>query len=228
MTQQQPSRRLGSGRYSEHMAKVLATLLISALLASACLAQVVTPRGSFAAIYEAPDPTSPFVAEVEPTGRWRLQFTGAKIAARLPKESSEFEFAFLLPARDNGKALLARVHIPGKKDQGWVEPAKVEVSPAPFWKIPTNTRLFTPMRARHLPPLRVAPLPAGLQNCPCSYLLLVDTEGKVASLHPLEDSTDPGLEAALKQFQFAPTVVEGEPTHLLLAIRVEPRPRTRR
>ena len=228
MTQQQPARRLGSGRYSEHMAKVLATSLISALLASACLAQVVTPRGSFAAIYKAPDPASPFVAEVEPSGRWRLQFTGAKIAARLPKESSEFEFAFLLPARDTGKALLARVHIPGKKDQGWVEPAKVEVSPAPFWKIPANTLLFAPMRARHLPPLRVAPLPAGLQNLPCSYLLLVDTEGKVASLRALEGATDPALESALRQFQFAPMVVDGEPTHVLLAIRVGPRSRTRR
>ena len=216
------------GRYCEHMTKALATPLLSALLASVCLAQVVTPRGHFAAIYEAPDPISPMVAEVEPTGRWRLQFTGAKIAARLPKESSAFQFTFLLPARDTGRALLARVHIPGKKDQGWVESAKVEVSPARFWKIPTDTPLFVPMRARHLPPLRVAPLPTGLQNRPCSYLLLVDTEGKVASLRPLEDSTDSSLEAALRQFQFAPAVVDGEPTHVLLAIRVEPRSRMRR
>ena len=208
--------------------KALATPLLSALLASASLAQVVTPRGRFAAIYEAPDPISPIVAEVGRTGRWRLQFTGAKIAARLPKESSSFLFAFLLPARDTGKALLARVHIPGKKNQGWVEVEKVEISPERFWKIPADTLLFVPMRARHLPPLRVALLPAGLRNRSCSYLLLVDTEGKVASLRPLEDVTDPALEAALQQFQFAPTVVEGEPTHVLLAIRAEPRPRTRR
>jgi hypothetical protein len=80
-----------------------------------------------------------------------------------------------------------------------------------------------PMRIRHLPPIRVASLPASLRIKPCSYLLLVDREGRVAGLRPLKDTTEPELEAALRQFRFAPVRMEGEPVHVLLALRATPK-----
>lgn len=167
---------------------------------------------------------SAIVAEVEPNGRWRLEFTGAEIPARLPGEPGALVLKFLLPARDTGLAVLARVRGPGKGNQGWVEAEKVEISPDPGWKIPIHTPLFVPMKARQVPPLRVAPLNAGLEPRRWSYLLLVDPEGKVAGVRPLESAADAALEAALQQFRFAPLRVEGEPIHVLLAIRAEPRP----
>lgn len=167
---------------------------------------------------------SAIVGEVESNGRWRLEFTGAEIPARLPGESAALVLKFLLPARDTGLAVLARVRGPGKGNQGWVEAEKVEVSPDRGWKIPIHTLLFVPMKARQVPPLRAAPLSAGLESRRWSYLLLVDPEGKVAGVRPLESAADAALEAALQQFRFAPMRVEGEPVHVLLAIRAEPRP----
>lgn len=197
---------------------------MNAVLACTAAAQVATPRGKVAAVYKQADMDSYIVAEVEPNGRWRLEFTGAEIAARLPGESPALLLKFLLPARDTGLALMARVRGPGKNNDGWVEAEKVEISPDPAWKIPSHTPLFVPMKARQLPPLRAAPPAATSPTKPCSYLLLVDPEGKVAGLRPLESPTDPALEGALRQFRFAPVRVEGEPTHVLLAIRAEPRP----
>ena len=193
------------------------------LLTALCFplaAQVITPRGKDAAVYRDPDIDSPIVGEVEADGRWRIEFGAAEVTARLPAEWPGVEFRFLLPARDTGPALMLEVRGPGRGNQGWVTPERVEISPAPYWKIPTDTLLFVPMRIRHLPPIRAASLPAGLRVKPCSYLLLVDREGRVAGLRPLRENTEPELEAALRQFRFAPVRMEGEPVHVLLALRI--------
>lgn len=203
---------------------VLCASAVNLFLITSTSAQIVTPRGKVAVIYREPNVESSIVAEVEPNGRWRLEFTGAEIPARLPSESSSLALKFLLPARDTGLAVLARVRGPGKGNEGWVEVEKVEVSPDPAWKIPADTLLFVPMKARQVPPLRVAPLGASIAARRCSYLLLVDPEGKVAGVRPLESAKDPALESALHLFRFAPMRVEGEPVHVLLAIRAEPRP----
>jgi len=209
-----------------HGKPVACCLLLAAyclLLTAFCFplaAQIITPRGKDAAVYRDPDIASPIIGEVEANGRWRIEFGAAEVIARLPAESPAVELRFLLPARDTGAAVMFQVRGPGRGTEGWVIPEKVEVSPAPFWKIPSDTLLFVPVRIRHLPPIRAASLPAGLRIKPCSYLLLVDREGKVAGLRPLRETTEPELEAALRQFRFAPVRLEGEPIHVLLALRI--------
>lgn len=204
---------------------ILASVLLACLsLVPARLlpAQVVTPRGNDAAVHEQPDLESNIVSEVEPDGRWRLDFAGSEILARLPAETPGIVFKFLLPGRDSGVALMARVRVPGKRTQGWVEPEKLDISPEAFWKIPRDTRVFAPMTRHQVPPLHAAPVPAGLTTKKCSYLLLVDPSGKVAGLKLLDGDANPALEGALKNFRFAPIRLEGEPIHLLLAIQAEP------
>jgi len=195
--------------------------LFSILLAASAAAQVVTPRGKVAAVYKDPGLESFIVSEVEANGRWRLDFSAAEIPARLPDESSPSALVrFLLPARDNGVSVLARVRGPGKKNEGWVDPEKIDISADPAWKIPSSTLLFVPMKARQVPPLRAAALPAGAGSKPVSFLLLVDLDGKVAGVRPLDASADPETENALRQFRFAPMRLEGEPVYVLLAVRV--------
>lgn len=197
-------------------------LAASCLLPSTAAAQVVTPRGKDAAVYQDAGIESPIVAQVEADARWRLEFTAAEIPARLPSDTP-LTFRFLLPARDTGMAVMARVRGPGKRNEGWVEPEKVKILPDPFWKLPPDAPLYVPMRARQVPPIRSAKVPAGFRATACSYLLLLDSEGRVAGLRPLSAATDPALEEVLRQFRFAPVRVEGEAMHLLVALRAEPR-----
>lgn len=206
------------------------------LLLTPAFSQIVTPRGKMAAVYQQADIESTIISEVEPDGRWRLDFTGAEIPGRLPDESAAYTLRFLLPGRDTGFVLLARVKGPGRRNEGWVNPETVEISPDPAWKIPPDTLMFVPMKARHIPPLKAASLPAGVPAKSASYLLLVDPEGKVLkvrsldvsdpAIHPNAQNTragDPVMDDAMKQFRFAPVRVEGDPVHLLMAIRIEPK-----
>ena len=215
-------------------ARLLADMLLSALLmAGVACAQVITPRRKVAAVYKEPDLESIIISEVEPNGRWRLDFSGAEIATRLPDEAAGGpEIKFLLPGRDNGSALMAHVRGPGKKNDGWVDPEKIEISPDAAWKIPTTSVLFVPLRARQIPPLRAGSLPAALPaaSLPAgSWMLLVDPEGRVAGVRPVADPAPAAavpaadaatIEAALRQFRFAPMRFEGEPVHVLLAVRL--------
>ncbi len=211
----------------------LVALALPAVLAGPAAAQIVTPRGRVAAVYKQHDMESSIVAEVEPNGRWRLDFSGAEVPVRLPEESAAatrsersgqpVAMKVLLPARDNGFSVLARVKGPGKKNEGWVDPEKVEISPDPAWKIPAATLLFVPMKVRQVPPVKAAAIPVAAQGKSGAYLLLIDPEGKVAGVRPLEGAAEPALENALLQFRFVPMRFEGEPVHVLLAVRVESR-----
>jgi hypothetical protein len=200
---------------------VLAGVLLAAPLV---FAQVLTPRGDDAAVYETPNMAElRIIAQVRPDGKWRLEFTGSQAAIRLPSESDAVSLTFLLPARDTGLAVLARARGPGKNNQGWVEVSRIEVSPEAEWKLPRNTVLFVPMTPRQVPRFRAAGLPPNLRVKPCSYLVMIDPEGKVLALRLLEGAPSSPFEAALSEFRFVPVRVEGESAHVLVAIRAEPR-----
>lgn len=188
----------------------------------AACAQVVTPRMKMVPIYRHADMDSGIVAEVEPDGRWRLDFSGAEAAARLPAETPGLGLTFLLPARDDGFAVMARVRGRGRKNLGWVEADKVDISLDLAWKLPTSTLVFVPMKARQIPPLRSLPEAKDLAAHRGSYLLLVDPEGGVVAVRPLEGAGDQAVEAAVRRFRFAPIRVEGESVHVLLALRLQP------
>jgi len=200
-------------------------LLALQVFPPAAAGQVVTPKGRVAPVYRADRVDSGMIAQVEADGRWRLDFHGAEVAAPLPG-LSRADVRYLLPARDNGRSLLARVQGPGRNDNGWIEPASLEISPERFWKIPRASLLFVPMRERQVPPL----VSASLEVAPKagrSYLLLIDPDGRVIDVAPLVDyhekketEPDPAIEAALKQWQFTPSLLEGEPVHMVLGISI--------
>ncbi len=195
--------------------------LLAVLLPAAASAQIVTPRSRTAPVYQQADMESTIVGEIEPDGRWQLDFSGAELPAKMSEDPGT-SLKFLLPGRDNGTYVFARVRGRGKRDQGWVLPEKIEVSPDAGWKIPRTTLVFAPMRARQVPPVRTVPHFAERPAKAASYLLLITPEGNVAGVRPLDGAdANPALESALQQMRFAPLRFEGEPVHVLLAIKVE-------
>ena len=199
--------------------RTLFAALLATLLAAATSAQIVTPRSRTAPVYQQADMESTIVAEIEADGRWRLDFTGAELPAKMPEDPGA-TMKFLLPGRDNGMHVFARVRGRGKRDEGWALPDKIEVSPDAGWKIPRTTLVFAPMRARQVPPVRTVPRFTAPPAKTSSYLLLIGPEGEVAGVRPI-DAPNPALEAALQQMRFAPLRFEGEPVHVLLAVKIE-------
>lgn len=197
-------------------------LLLVAAGALLVNAQLVTPRGDDAIVYHSADVDSPhIVAQIERDAVWRLEFDGAQAQARLPEDYQGPVIRILMPARNTGSSVLAHVRGASKRDNGWVEPGKIEISPDSVWKIRRDTSLFVPMIANQIPPIREAPLPAGMKAKAATFLVLAEPDGKVLGVRRTDGAEDPEFEKALKGFRFAPIMVDGEPSYLLLAIKVE-------
>ncbi len=202
------------------------TACLLALLAAAGVApakaQLVTPRGDDAIVYQSADIEAPhIVAQIERDAVWRLEFDGAQAQPRLPESYQGPAIKVLMPARHTGATVLAHVRGANKRDIGWVEPGKIDISPDSAWKIRRDTSLFVPMIANQIPPIREAPVPAGVKARAATYLLLAEPDGKVIGVRRTDGAENPALETALKEFRFSPIVVDGDPSYLLLAIKVE-------
>ncbi len=205
-----------------HKVPVLVVLL--ALLAAAGRAQLVTPRERDTPVYRSPNSDRmTMIGQVEPDRPWRLEFSAAEAPVKLPAgAAAPGPLKFLLPGRDTGVAIFAKVRGPGKSSDGWVEPDKVDISPDPYWKLRPNALLFVPLVAGQIPAITSGQAPANLGAARCSYFVLVNPEGKVAGLRLIDGDSDAALETAVKEWRFPPIRLEGDPAYMVLALRAEP------